>query len=84
MNKAEYKQLSHDIRLECHNQAKMLEEVTGKYHSTRGYMHNVMVWRDSMKIDKYGNDLYTYRCIGDYEIGLIWEKKRNVDRRLAI
>lgn len=84
MNKAEYKKLSHDIRLECRNHAKMLEEVTGKRHSTRGNMHNVMLWRDSMKINKYGNDLYTYRCIGDYDIGLVWEKKCNIDRRFAI
>lgn len=84
MNKAEYKKISHDIRSLCRSEARRLTEVTGKKHTTRFIMHNVMLWCDSIKIDKYGNGLYTYRCIGNDEIGLIWEKKFNVDRRLAV
>lgn len=81
MNKAEYKKISHDIRNFCRSEAMKLTGTTGKKHTTRHVMHNVMLWRDSYSIDKYGNDLYIYRCIGNDEIGLVWEKKFNVDRR---
>lgn len=75
MNKAEYKQLSHDIREFCRSEARTLTEVTGKKHTTRFVMHNVMLWRDNVSCDKYGNYLYIYRCVGNDEIGLVWEKR---------
>lgn len=84
MNKTEYKQLSHDIRSFCRSEARTLTEVTGKKHTTRFVMHNAMLWRDNYKTDKYGNDLFTYRCIGNDEIGLVWEKAFNVNRRLDV
>ena len=75
MNKAEYKKLSHDIRTMCRNLAEMHTEMYGKKCTTRSELHGTILWRDSYTIDKYGNDMYKYRCYGDVEIGLIWEKR---------
>ena len=75
MNKAEYKQLSHDIRTMCRNLAEMHTEMYGETRTARSELHGVMWWKDNYTIDKYGNDLYKYCCYGDVEIGLIWEKR---------
>ena len=75
MNKAEYKKISHDIRYAAFRDARYRTEKTGKKHTTRGILHNIMWWCDSTAIDKYGNNLYKYRCVGDYDSGLIWEKR---------
>lgn len=72
MNKAEYKKISHDIRYAAFRDARYRTEKTGKKHTTRGILHNIMWWRDSTAIDKYGNDLYKYRCIADYDRGKLY------------
>ena len=64
MNKAEYKKHSHDIRTITRSYAAMQTEMTGKRHTTRSCIHNVQYWADGK-----------YRCYGDVEVGLIWEKR---------
>ena len=75
MNRQEYKQISHDIRKTARNMAKWKTEQTGKKCSTRNELHNVRWWADNSAIDKFGNDLFTYHCVGDYDTGLVWEKR---------
>lgn len=75
MNKAEYKKLSHDIRTDNRKYRDILTERDGRHHTTRGTMHNVLLWCDTTAIDKYGNNLYRYCCIGDYDTGLVWSKR---------
>lgn len=72
MTKQEYKQLSHDIRDIARKRA------LSKGCSTRAELHNLFCWGDELNKDKFGNYHYTYNCIGDYEIGLVWEKTHNV------
>ena len=68
MTKQEYKRLSHEIRAEARNRAR------SKGCSTRAEMHNLLCWCDNLSIDKYGNNLYKYSCVGSYENGLVWQK----------
>ena len=73
MNKAQYKKLSHDIRYRCNREAAYMTEKTGKHHTTRGRLHNVLVWcNDLVYSDVFGKKIYRYTCIGDYETGLIF------------
>lgn len=68
MNKQEYKQLSHDIRLQAYKDAKR------KNTSTRSELHNVLFWHEGF-FDKVQGDIYRKTCIGDYDIGLVWNKR---------
>lgn len=72
MNKSEYKKLSHDIRAEARKYALI------KGCSTRAELHGLCYWRDTYEIDKYGKNQNTYDCVGDYDTGLVWRKRRNV------
>lgn len=72
MTKQEYKQLSHTIRAIARERAKRIGG------STRNELHNLLCWADNLTKDKYGSYHYTYRCVGDYETGLVWEKAHNV------
>lgn len=74
MTRSEYKQLSHVIRKSCRDMARWYTEKTGKTHTTRGVMHNVRLWADTYRTDKFGNSLHKYECIGDYDTGLIFGK----------
>ena len=74
MNRQEYKQLSHDIRLKFWKIAKHISEKTGKNVTTRCTIHNLLCWCDNSNTDKFGKSLYKYRCVGDYDTGLVWEK----------
>ena len=76
MTRSEYKQLSHDIRKSCRDMARWNTEKTGKTQTTRGNMHNIKLWVDNTNIDKYGNPLNKYECVGDYDTGLVWGKVR--------
>ena len=69
MNKAEYKRLSHDIRTLARCCA------IKRKNSTRAELHNITWWKDTTKADKFGRDLYKYRCYGDYDTGLVWENR---------
>jgi len=42
MNKAEYKKISHDIRYAAFRDARYRTEKTGKNHTTRGILYNIM------------------------------------------
>lgn len=64
MNKQEYKKHSHDIRTITRSYAIMQTEITGKTHTVRSCLHGVQWWTDGK-----------YRCYGDVEVGLIWEKR---------
>ena len=74
MTKAEYKKLHHDIRLSCRNQARTKSETTGREHTTRTEMHNLFLWADDLRKDKFGTWYFKYCCIGDYDTGLIFKK----------
>jgi hypothetical protein len=64
MTKLEYKQHSHDIRTITRSYAAMQTELTGKKHTVRCCIHGLQWWTDGV-----------YRCYGDYDTGLIWEKR---------
>lgn len=64
MTKSEYKKLNHDIRTISRSYAAMQTELTGKKHTTRSIIHNVQYWTNGI-----------YRCYGDYDTGVIWEKR---------